>query len=281
MTTTIDGRPARSGGRAKRDGTGGPPARRPRMDPRIRERRTAVLRAQGRHRLRLLVLLVSLPLVVLLCVLALRSSFLSVRHIHVVGVRETSTGAVERALAGALRHPMVSVNAAALEAQVDALSWVQRATVSRSWPSTLEVKVSERTPVASVQSGTSWAELDATGRVLTLVRSAPSGQPRLSGSAAAGLRPGGSVGPQMRAELAVAAAVPASLRAEVDGIGPDPDGGVQLTLAPPSVAKVEMGPALQLGPKMAALQTVLAQVDLTGVTVIDVRVPGQPALTRP
>jgi cell division protein FtsQ len=249
------------------------------MDPRIRERRTAVLRAQGRQRLRLLVLLVSLPLVGLLGVLALRSSFLSVRHIHVVGGRETPTGAVDRALAGALRHPMVSVNAAALESQVDALPWVEEATVSRSWPSTLEVKISERTPVASVRAGPSWAELDASGRVLTLVRTARSGQPRLSGSVGAGVRPGTSVGSPLKAELAVAAAVPASLRAEVDGIGPDPD-GVELTLSPPSAAKVEIGPPTLLGAKMTALQTVLAQVDLTGVTVIDVRVPGQPALTR-
>ena len=277
MTTTIDRRPAppRGGGKP-----GGPEPRRPRMDPRIRERRTAVLRAQGRHRLRLLALLVSLPLVVLVGILVLRSSWLSVRQIRVVGARETPTAAVDRAVAGALRHPMISLNGAALESRVDALPWVEHATVSRLWPSTLEVTVSERTPVASVAVGSSWARLDATGRVLALVRSVPTGQPRLAGSVAPNLRPGGTVGAQMRVELTVAAAVPDPLRAEVDGIGPDPDGGVQLTLAQPSAAKVEIGPAVQLGAKMAALQTVLGQVDLTGVTVIDVRVPGQPALTR-
>ena len=84
----------------------------------------------------------------------------------------------------------------------------------------------------------------------------------------------------MRSELSVAAALPGALRAEVLSIGPEPDGGVQLVLAQPSGARVEMGPAAELGPKLAALQTVLSQVDLTGVTVIDVRVPGQPALTR-
>lgn len=282
MTTTIDRRPARSARGPKPGGSGGPggPPRRPRMDPRLRERRTAVLRAQGRHRLRLLALLVSVPLVVLLGLLALRSSWLSVHHIQVVGVRQTPARIVERAVGGALRHPMFSLNLGALENRVDALPWVEEATVSRSWPSTLEVKVTERTPVASVQVGSSWAELDSSGRVLALVGSAPSGEPSLTGSVAPGLRPGGTVGAPMKDELAVAAALPGSLRAQIEGIGPGPDGGVQLTLAQPSSARVQIGPAVQLASKMAALQTVLAQVDLTGVTVIDVRVPGQPALTR-
>lgn len=277
MTTTIDRRPVRSGQpKSPAGGTG----RRPRMDPRLRQRRTEVLRAQGRRRLRVLVLLVSLPLVALVVILGLRSSWLSVRHIGVTGNRQTPTGAVERAVDTALRHPMISVNLGALETRLDALPWVGQATVTRSWPSSLQVEVQERTPVASVQRGSSWARLDASGRVLAVVGSAPPGQPRLAGSVPSGLEPGAEVGPQMRGELAVAAAVPSSLRAGVDGIGPEPDGGVQLTLAQPSGARVEIGPTVQLGSKMAALQTVLAQVDLSGVTVIDVRVPGQPALTR-
>lgn len=279
MTTTIDRRRAGPGGKPKRDGSS-PREGRPRMDPRLRERRTAVLREQGRQRLRILLVLVSLPLIVLLAIVALRSSWLSVRHLRVVGLRQTPAGAVDRVLAGALHHPMISVDTGALASRVDALPWVHDAVVSRSWPSTLEVKVTERSAVASVRAGSSWAELDASGRVLALVSSAPAGQPGLAGSAAGGLRPGGVVGPPMRAELSVAAAVPGSLRAEIEGIGPEPDGGVQLTLARPSGATVEMGPAVDLAAKLSALQTVLAQVDLTGVKVIDVRVPGQPALTR-
>ena len=279
MTTTIDRRPSRSGGKNPPERPKGA-ERRPRMDPRLQERRTAVLRAQGRQRLRMLVVLVALPLLILVAILVLRSSWLSVRHIRVVGTRETTTAAVDRALAGALRHPMFSLDTGALESDVEALPWVGQVTVVRSWPTTLEVRVIERSPVASVKVGSSWAELDPTGRVLALVARPPSGQPGLAGAVAAGLRPGGVVGPPLRDELAVAAAVPATLRPNIATIGPEPDGGVQLTLSPPAGAKVEIGPAVELGAKISALQTVLAQVDLTGVTVIDVRVPGQPALTR-
>ena len=279
MTTTIDRPPARTKIKKPRKRPAGAPGR-PRMDPRLRERRTAVLRQQGRHRLRVLLLVVSLPLVALLAVLALRSSWLSVHTVRVSGARQTPTAAVERSVAGVLRHPMASLNMGALEADVDRLPWVAEATITRSWPTTLMVSIRERTPVGSVAVGSTWAELDASGRVLAVIGSSPSGLPKLEGAVAPGLRAGATVGAQLQAELVVAAAIPVSLRPEVSGVGPEPDGGVQLTLAQPPGAKVEIGVPQQLGAKMSSLQTVLAQVDLTGVTAIDVRVPGQPALTR-
>lgn len=279
MTTTIDRRRGRSS-RAPGPDRSKRPNGRPRMDPRLRERRTAVLRAQGRHRLRVLGLLVSLPLAVLIGVLVLRSSWLSVRHVTVLGARRTPVAAAERAVAAALHHPMISLDVAALDSDLDALPWVRLATVQRSWPSTLVVRITERDPVAAIRSGPDWAELDGTGRVLALTGSAPAGLPVLSGSVPPAVRPGEVVGAQLRSELAVAAAVPPALRSEVAGMGPEPDGGVQLSLARPKGTTVEIGPATELSDKMAALQTVLAQVDLTGVTVIDIRVPGQPALTR-
>jgi hypothetical protein len=54
--------------------------------------------------------------------------------------------------------------------------------------------------------------------------------------------------------------------------------GIELRLAPAGV--VRFGPAEAVGPKLRALATLLARVDLTDVAVIDLRVPDAPVLTR-
>jgi hypothetical protein len=46
------------------------------------------------------------------------------------------------------------------------------------------------------------------------------------------------------------------------------------------VTVAELGPADQLSAKLSALQTVLNEVDMSGVKIIDLRLPDQPALTR-
>jgi cell division protein FtsQ len=250
------------------------------MDPRLRQRRTEVIRNQGRRRLRLLLVAVTVPALVLGAMVVLRSSWLSVSHVRVVGERQTPVAAIQRSVAAALHRPLINLDLGRLEQDVDALPWVQHATIRRSWPSTLLVSIAERAPVATVTAGGRFVEVDATGRVLTLTGSAAAGEPKLSGSAPAGIGPGASLGASLGGELAVAAALPASLRSRVAVIGPEGDGGVQLSLVQPGGARVELGPSTEMQAKLAALETVLAQVDLTGVKVIDLRVPGQPALTR-
>ena len=53
---------------------------------------------------------------------------------------------------------------------------------------------------------------------------------------------------------------------------------VELRLKPTGV--VRLGPPDQLAQKMLATQTVLTQVDLTRLAVLDVRVPASPTITR-
>jgi hypothetical protein len=64
----------------------------------------------------------------------------------------------------------------------------------------------------------------------------------------------------------------------VAGVAAAEGGQLELRLNPAGV--VRLGPPDQLAEKMLATQTVLAQVDLTGLAVLDVRVPASPAITR-
>ncbi|MHB1444497.1 MAG: cell division protein FtsQ/DivIB [Acidimicrobiales bacterium] len=250
------------------------------MDPRIRRRRAEVLRKQGRRRLRVLLGVGAVLIVALLGVLGLRSPWLSVRTIRVTGESGGRAAQVEQVAAVALHQPMVNVDLAQLVARVGALPWVDQVRVRRSWPDTLNLAVTQRTPVAQVQEGGMWAQVDVTSRVVSVSRTQEMGEPVILGlpGVASSVRPGSTLAPAAGPDLVVAAAIPADLRAEVVSVGSDSTDGVVLVLS--DGAKVDLGQPLALATKMAALETVLGEVDMTGVRMVDLRVPEQPALTR-
>ena len=149
------------------------------IDPRIHARRRAVRRRSSLGRR---VTLIAVVLVVGLCGLAwplTHSRLLSANALTVYGATHTGDAAV-LAAAGLTTHPpMIDVNIASAARRIEALPWIARAQVERNWPDGVVVTVSERTVVAVVADGTGWAELDATGRVLSTVASPPATLPHL------------------------------------------------------------------------------------------------------
>ncbi|MBV8986554.1 MAG: hypothetical protein JO248_19150, partial [Acidimicrobiia bacterium] len=75
-----------------------------------------------------------------------------------------------------------------------------------------------------------------------------------------------------------ALAMPPQVAQRVTAVAAADGGQVELRLKPSGV--VRLGPPDQLAEKMLATQTVLTQVDLTRLAVLDVRVPDSPAITR-
>lgn len=261
----------------------GPPRPGPPIDPRIRERRIAVTRDQGRRRLRVLLTFATAVALVVGAVAALHLPWFRVSRLEVTGAEHTGAAQVRRVAAPAFHQAMVSVSTAAVAGSVDRLPWVLSARVDKSWPSTLVVDVVERTPVAQVADGPRWALVDRTGRVLAI---APTRAPALVALAWPGpVRGPGTVLPgRAAASLTVAAALGPvespgpSVPAPAVSVGPNPGGGVAVDLAGGAV--VQLGPAADLGPKLTALEALEAQVDLSGVKTVDLTVPGQPVLTR-
>jgi cell division protein FtsQ len=163
---------------------------------------------------------------------------------------------------------------------VEALPWVQRATVRRHWPSAVTVRVTERRAVAATPAdGGGVALLDPSGLVLDVVDAAPSGLVQLAGLPPAG-DPGSRLGPGGVATLSVAVALPPALLARTAGIEPAAGaaGEVELRLAPDGV--IRLGPPQDLARKFDAVAAVLAQVDVRTLAVLDVRRPDTPVLTR-
>jgi cell division protein FtsQ len=256
--------------------TSAPPRPKPPIDPRLRARRIAVKRDEGRRRLRRLLAAGVVAAVLTAGAVATRSPLLDVDHLTVRGAGRTPVGAVVEASGIEIGDPMTDVDAGGATARIETLPWVADANVRRRWPGRVELVVTEREPVAGVAAGERWAVVDGTGRVLEHVTEQPAGLPVLSSGAAVG-EPGTAVGPEAADGLAVASALPPPLAERVAVVRAG-EGTVRLELRPAGV--VELGGIAQLEEKLLAVLTVLDDVDPAALATLDVRVPTAPVLTR-
>jgi len=246
----------------------------PAMDPRIRGRRVAVTRARGRRRLRALLVVAAAVAVGAGALAGLHSPLLSARHVSVVGSRHTPVSTVERRAGLAGHPPLVDVDTAAAQRQVEALPWVGRATVARDWPDSVVVRVVERVPVAVVATGQGARVLvDDTGRVLGRAGASTS-LPTLTGAGAAGAA-GSTMARRALPGLAVASVVVRTMGGRVRAVGV---GGGDVNLDLGGGVRALLGSPDQLEAKLASLRSVLAGAPPTGPETIDVTVPAEPTV---
>ncbi|HEY8525907.1 MAG TPA: FtsQ-type POTRA domain-containing protein [Acidimicrobiales bacterium] len=259
------------------------------VDPRMRSRRIEVQRDLGRRRLRRVLAVLGTVGVLLAAYAVTRSPLLDVDHVEARGGEHTDEAAVALASGIDRGEAMVGLDTGAIARRVEELPWVESARVERRWPGTVRITVTERTPAAVVPIGAGEAAgegeqdaevrlalVDATGRVLTddaPADAATAGLPALTGVRGP-LTPGETLGRDAREALTVVAALTEALPGTVTEISTD----LEATLA--TGGRVRFGTAEDLGDKIVAVETMLADVDLAGLDVLDVRVPGNPVLTR-
>lgn len=248
------------------------------MDPRIRERRIKVRRDEGRRRLRLLVGLVAVALVIAGSVGASRSALLDVDHVRISGATKV-TDAQVLAAAGLDRHRfMIDVDSGSAARRIAALPWVATAEVTRHWPGTVHIAVTERVAIAAIsQPSGPVALVDSSGRVLDTAATPPPGLLRIDGFPGAPA-PGRRVEGGPADAVAVAAALPDTVRSRVAAVTQQA-GEIDLRLVGSS-GIVRLGGTTDLDAKMVALATLLTRVDSRDLATIDVRVPEAPVLTR-
>lgn len=103
------------------------------------------------------------------------SSALGLDHIEVRGARALSVTTVEEVLAIPKGTPLARVDLAAAEAALENITQVESARLTRDWPRTLVVQLTERTAVAAVDvDGTTWL-LDRFGILFAQVSAIPEG----------------------------------------------------------------------------------------------------------
>lgn len=249
------------------------------IDPRVAKRRQAVAREQGRRRLRILIVFVSISAVVLGLVGFFRSPLLDVDRVEVRGARETPVDAVLQITGLSTQgHAMIAVDRFALASRIERLPWVDTAEVTRKWPNVVRVRIRERTAIGVIAIPGGVALLDGSGRVLGTAQAPPAGTIAvLAPDKVPG--PGQTVGPAIRAALAVLRGLSAELLPKVQAVHRLEGNPVAYELAVATGVTIRLGEATQVAEKLASAEAVLAVQNAPG-TVIDVRVPQSPAVTH-
>jgi cell division protein FtsQ len=271
--TTGRRRSSGGNGRARRGHQG----LRARMDPRIRARRTAVMKEQGRRRLIIAGVVLGVAVLLVGGWFLVHTPLFSARSVTVTGnVHETEAQVVSQAgLAG--RPPLLDVDAGAAAARLEKLPWVRTASVHVSWPDGVHIAVTEETPTFTVSTAAgTWETLSSDGRVLEESATRPPGLLLLTVPQTPGA-PGTVLSAKDSPGLQVASTLPASFVGQVTGVTVEPAGWVQLALTTPVV--VDMGTATELTAKYEDVSSILAGASLHNGDVIDVSVPDAPTVT--
>jgi cell division protein FtsQ len=244
----------------------------PRVEPKLQARRIEVARDQGRRRLRYLVLLATVVVLIVGAYALAQSPVLDVDQVTVSGANRTEAGVAREAAGIDLGRAMVSVDPGAAEARLEALPWVEQATVRRDWPGAVAITLVERTPVAMVGAASSAVLVDGDGRAL-----GPADDDALPLVAGDAVEAGETIGADQLAVVAILADMPDELRAEVAEATGSASG---TTLVLTDGIEVRWGDQTQSTAKSDALQVLLEQADRPTIDGIDVSVPRAATLTR-
>lgn len=191
-----------------RPGRGAVRARRKQERAEIR-RFTADLRRRRRRRwiaLGVVVTLVGLLLV------GIFSPLFAVRQIEVLGTNRVDAEAVSAALADQLDTPLPLVDPGSVAQALEQFPAIESFVVESALPSTLVVRIVERTPVALLREGNLYVLVDAAGVELGREVDRPKGLP------VAAVDNQGVEGQSFKAAIRVIRALPAELRSKVDSV---------------------------------------------------------------
>ncbi len=180
----------------------------------------------------------------------LGSSLLVVRHVEVTGNRLVPAAEIRAAARIRPGAPLATVDTGAAAHRVERLAPVLFAQVSRSWPDTIVITVTERRPELAVASVGGYQLIDFDGVLVRFATRKPAGMPVLTAPPAV-LR--GS--PAVRAAVTVLTRLPAKLRSLVVSVSAPAASAVTLRLA--GGISVMWGGAGDAGQKAAALAALL------------------------
>lgn len=253
-----------------------PAGRGPEVDPRIAERRRSVEGERRRRRGRRLLVVTVSAVVLVGGWLVSRSALFDVDQAEVQGTAHQSPEEVVAASGIEVGDPLLDVDAGAAASRIEALPWIESATVSRSLGGVVTISVTERVPVATAVDEAGGRQLvDGTGRVLGPADGDTAGLTSLEGVTAG--PPGETIDGADQA-LRTFATLGEGVQSRVTSVVAVPDGGLVMTLNPEGV--VLWGPPTEIDEKAAALATVMGQVDQRDLASIDVRDPSDPVVRR-
>ncbi len=194
------------------------------MDDRRRSARPTRHKELRRRWVALLSVLTAVALVYLLWF----SSMLGVRQVDVVGASSVPADQIRAAAAVPDQKPMLRLDTDEIRDKVAQMPGIATVDVSRSWPSTLEITVTERTAIAFFDSGPGGDGVhlvDGGGVVFKTVKERPAGLPELK------LPSVSADDPVTRAVTGVLGVIPQQLLKQVTTATAKTPGSVEFALA--------------------------------------------------
>jgi cell division protein FtsQ len=262
-----------------------PEGERPAAHPRLRARRIQVAREAGRRRLRGFFVAGGVFVVLIAMIAALLSPLASVGRVRVTGAVYTDQAAVDAVVRSVHGTPMILVNAGSVERKLEALPWVKRATVTRSWPRSIHVDLLERRPSAAyLGADNQYRVIDEEGRVLAVLDGQPTTLvPVVATGRAFGPGPalpaGATAPPSLAATAALLHVLPDELRTLTSEAGLDQDGNVVLKLTTGGLVKMG-APGDAVRDKLLAVLTIIHKEGGAGsIQELDVSVAARPTCT--
>lgn len=202
-----------------------------------------------------------------------RSSVFHVRHVDVAGAAHRSRADIVRlsGVTGATNALWLDERGVELRLEQD--PWIASATVSTSFPWTVHVEVTERTPSAVVDRGTDRLLVATDGTPLGLAG-------RVFGLPLIVMPPAGALEgapPSLQPAARAIGALPPEILARVRQVIVSLDGTLELRLQ--GGPRVEFGPATEIAAKARAIASILAWSDdeAQPLATVNVVSPGAPA----
>ena len=228
------------------------------IEPRMRERRLAVKRAQGRKRLKVLLTVAGAVLAVVLTIAAL-GTFFVVREDNVVVFNAvyTDEDELQEIIDEVVGTPVLLVDTTDVEERIEEIPWVDRATVRTDFPHGLVIEIRERAAIVTYQGPDGrFRVLDRDGRVLDVLDLYPYAYVLVGGPDTVDLE-AGEFAPQGYAAAAeLAKNLTPTVRGRVTLIEVNSDGS-RLVMYLDDGSTVFFGEARDLLAKLVRLETVL------------------------
>ena len=246
------------------------------IEPRIRQRRIGVKRAENRRRLWWLVLLGAVLAVVIAVLAVLGSSLFAVDTVTVTGNVYTDRDALDTIVDDLTGTPVLLVDTDEFEARVEMIPWVEEARVRTSFPDSASIDIRERTPLAAMQGTDGFVRvIDVDGRVLGLVEGQPVALVWISGPGTLDVAPGQFASIGYSAAASLVTKLTPDIRSRVDSMLVTSDGADLVLILASDRGPIEVRFGSALGEnaqieKLVRLQRTLDDIDTKPVTVIDV-----------
>lgn len=235
---------------------------------RFRERRIAARRAEGRRRLRIVLVVGGVVAVVVAVLVLLASPILSIRTIDVEGVVYSDSDRVGEVVASLRGDPILTADLNAAERALESIPWVREARVSMHLPRRVSIQIDERDPIAFYRAVDGFNRvIDIDGRVLDVIEGDPVDFPPIYGTGP-NLSPGDVVGQPFIGAAQLVNALPRDLRLRLVSISTTPDGEVSFLLT--DDVTVQFGRPDRFQDKLVALVNEIKRQGSRSYSVIDV-----------